>query len=189
MTPCATPSDTWPRRANGYSRALFALFLAFMALPYFIACGDASDEDSPATQSATPPPTLPTSDIIVRSEDGAVTEELTVELATTAPERQQGLMHREEMDEERGMLFLFPEVQGEGRGFWMRNTLIPLTIAYLDADGTVLKLMDGTPLDETILRPELPYYAVLEVNQGWFERHDLGVGSVVEIPDDAPEPQ
>ncbi|MGH2608377.1 MAG: DUF192 domain-containing protein, partial [Tepidiformaceae bacterium] len=118
-----------------------------------------------------------------------VSESLTVELATTPAERARGLMFRQVMAEDHGMLFLFPQVQGEGHGFWMRNTYIPLTIAYLDEDGTVLVLMDGTPLDETILRPNVPYYAVLEVNQGWFQRHNLAVGSVVELPDDLPEPQ
>ncbi|MEX0784006.1 MAG: DUF192 domain-containing protein [Dehalococcoidia bacterium] len=159
---------------------MLALLFTFTAFLGFLACDGASDAETPPTSPAT-------HEITVR--DGDTEELVTVELATTPAERQRGLMGREEMDEDRGMLFLFPEVQGEGHGFWMRNTLIPLTIAYLDADGTVLRLMDGTPLDETILRPEIPYYAVLEVNQGWFQRHGLGVGSVVELPADAPEPQ
>lgn len=163
---------------------MLTLLFTFTAFLGFIACDGTSDAD-PGPDS---PTTLPTREITVSGDDG-VAEKLTVELATTPTERQQGLMFRQEMDEDRGMLFLFPAVQGEGHGFWMRNTYIPLTIAYLDQDGTVLKLMDGTPLDETLLRPEVPYYAVLEVNQGWFERHGLGEGSVVALPDDVPKPQ
>jgi uncharacterized protein len=163
---------------------MLTLLFTFTAFLGFIACDGTPDADSDPDS----PTTLPTREITVRG-DNSIEEVLTVELATTPAERQEGLMFREEMDEDRGMLFLFPAVQGEGHGFWMRNTYIPLTIAYLDADGTVLKLMDGTPLDETLLRPEVPYHAVLEVNQGWFERHNLGVGSVVDLPEDAPTPQ
>jgi uncharacterized membrane protein (UPF0127 family) len=64
----------------------------------------------------------------------------------------------------------------------MRNTYIPLDIAYLAADGTVLEIVHGVPLDETILTPQQPYRYVLEVNGGWFERHGLGVGAKVSIP-------
>ena len=170
--------------AAGYPRAMLALIFSFTVFFGFIACDGTSDSDNDTDS----PTTLPTREITVRSEDGAE-EQLKVELATTPTERQQGLMFRQQMDEDQGMLFLFPAVQGVGHGFWMRNTYIPLTIAYLDQDGTVLRLMDGEPLNETLLRPEVPYYAVLEVNQGWFERHGMGEGSVVELPDDAPAPQ
>jgi uncharacterized membrane protein (UPF0127 family) len=71
----------------------------------------------------------------------------------------------------------------------MKNTYIPLTIAYLGEDGRVLALRDGKPLDETILYPGTPFYAVLEVNHGWFQRHGMDVGAVVELPKDAPAPQ
>lgn len=169
----------WRFPLSRYPRGMLTLLFTFSVFLGFLACDGASGADSPVS--------LPTQDITVS--DNTIEEELTVELATTPSERQQGLMFRQQMDEDRGMLFLFPEVQGEGHGFWMRNTYIPLTIAYLDADGTVLKLIDGKPLDETILRPQVPYYAVLEVNQGWFERHGLGVGSVVHLPGDAPEPR
>ena len=98
-------------------------------------------------------------------------------------------MFRSSMPEDHGMLFLFPRQQGEGAGFWMHNTYIPLTIAYLDVDGRVVAMKDGQPLDDTILRPGVPYSAVLEVNQGWFERHGMGIGSIVELPTDAPTPQ
>ncbi len=173
----------WRFRACGYPRAMLKLLCALAAFLPFVACGG-SDGDGDATSE--PASAAPTREITVSS--GEVTEELTVELATSPAERQKGLMDRMEMDEDRGMLFLFPGAQGKGHGFWMRNTYIPLTIAYLDQDGTVLALMDGTPLDETVLRPGVAYYAVLEVNQGWFERRGLGVGSVVDLPDDAPAP-
>lgn len=163
---------------------MLAVLLAFTAFLGFIACDGRADAPAPTPE---PTPVLTTRTIVVSG--GGATETLIVELATTPEERQLGLMNRQFMAEDRGMLFLFPEIQGEGRGFWMRNTYIPLTIAYLDSSGRVLALMDGTPLDETILRPGVPYSAVLEVNQDWFQRHGLGVGSIVKLPADAPPPQ
>ena len=166
-----------------YARQMIAILLAFTAFLGFIACDGTAGSPTPIPE---PTPVLPTRTITIT---GGSTETLIVELATTPQERQFGLMERQSMAENRGMLFLFPEIQGEGRGFWMKNTYIPLTIAYLDSAGKVLALMDGTPLDETLLRPGVPYTAVLEVNQGWFQRHSLGVGSVVALPADAPTPQ
>lgn len=111
-------------------------------------------------------------------------QKLTVELASTEPQREQGLMYRQSLDDSWGMLFLFPQ-EGMG-GFWMKNTYVPLTIAYLAADGTVVDFKDGKPLDETVLTPSAPYRYVLEVNQGWFTRHGFGAGTKVSIPGDLP---
>lgn len=117
--------------------------------------------------------------------EGDRNEELTVELAVTDTERAKGLMFRQELPEDWGMLFLFPRtVRG---GFWMRNTYVPLDIAYIGADGRVQEIREGVPLDETILTPEESYRVVLEVNHGWFERHGMGVGSRVVVPDNLPE--
>lgn len=103
-----------------------------------------------------------------------------VEVAATFRERQQGLMLRQELAEDAGMLFLFPR---DGQvGFWMKDTYLPLDIAYISAAGEVLEIRQATPLDETVLAPAQPYRYVLEVNQGWFERHGLGVGAKVTLP-------
>lgn len=107
-----------------------------------------------------------------------------VEVAATFRERQQGLMLRQELAEDAGMLFLFPR---DGQvGFWMKDTYLPLDIAYISAAGEVLEVRQATPLDETVLAPAQPYRYVLEVNQGWFERHGLGVGAKVTLPTGLP---
>lgn len=183
-SPPACPSLLGRFFTSVYARQMIAILLAFTAFLGFIACDGTTGAPTPIPD---PTPVLPTRTITVTG--GGYTETLIVELATTPEERQVGLMERQSMAENRGMLFLFPEVQGDGHGFWMKNTLIPLTIAYLDSAGKVLALMDGTPLDETLLRPGVPYAAVLEVNQGWFQRHGLGMGSVVSLPSDAPTPR
>ncbi len=101
-------------------------------------------------------------------------------IARTSEQVTTGLMNRESLPADQGMLFIFDPPSNIG--FWMRNTLIPLDIAYLADDGRIREIRQGQPLDETILRPQLPYSYVLEVNAGWFESHGLGVGDHVQIP-------
>jgi len=108
--------------------------------------------------------------------------ELTVELARTAAERGRGLMFRQEMAEERGMLFVFD--RETKAGFWMKDTKIPLSIAFVGGDGTILETQDMAPLSQELHRPAQAYRYALEVNQGWFARHGLGSGDRVEIPAD-----
>lgn len=158
---------------------LFAVVLAFVACD---GNGPGDATATPAPVSPTPSASLPVREVTV--EGNGRSERLTVEVAARASERITGLMFRQQLAEDRGMLFLF--AGEEHGGFWMRNTYVPLTIAYLDANGTVVDMKDGKPLDETVLTPAKPYRMVLEVNQGWFERHGLAIGSVVKVPADLP---
>lgn len=147
--------------------------------------GSATPTPTPTTMPGTPVP--PPDGPQVTVTQGDATASVTVEFASTPEERQQGLMFREELHEDAGMLFIFPrDVLG---GFWMRNTYVPLDIAYIGADGTVQEIRAAQPLDETPLTPTKAYRYVLEVNQGWFERHSVGVGAKVTLPGDLPEPE
>jgi uncharacterized membrane protein (UPF0127 family) len=88
------------------------------------------------------------------------------------------MMFRTEMAENEGMLFVFPEPYRVA--FWMRNTLLPLSCAYIDPAGVILEIRDMKPLDETSIQAasdKVQY--VLETKQGWFERNRVGVGTVV----------
>ena len=125
-----------------------------------------------------------TATIVVIGGDGEGLE-LTVELARTASERSRGLMLREELAEDGGMLFVFPE--DTKAGFWMKDTLIPLSIAFIAADGTILDVQEMEPLSEDRHRPPAPYRYALEVNQGWFEEQGFGTGDRVEIPEEVTE--
>ena len=102
---------------------------------------------------------------------------LTTELATTSSERSIGLMFRESMGEYEAMLFVYDN--RAQRCFWMQNTLIPLTLAFIDDDGIILQLADMEPQTTTSHCSQDPVRYALEVNQGWFERHGLGVGDRV----------
>ena len=114
------------------------------------------------------------------SGDGEV--EARVEIADDLPEQTRGLMERTALGENRGMLFVYPDE--EVRSFWMKNTLIPLSIAYMDADGRIVDLQDMKPLDDDpphYVSAEPAQYA-LEVNQGFFEEHGVKVGNRADLP-------
>ncbi len=105
-----------------------------------------------------------------------------VEVAATPESRQRGLMQRESLAPYTGMLFRFdPPVSG-AQGFYMYRTLIPLDIAFLDADGRILALRTMTPCESRdprrcrVYRPGTDYAAALEVNAGFFERHQVATG-------------
>lgn len=118
----------------------------------------------------------------VQDSDGSNSATVQVEIARTPSERQKGLMDRQSMPADAGMLFIFDRISNGP--FWMRNTYIPLDIAFLDADGTILTIRQGVPLSEELLFPGVPYWYVLEVNQGWFASHGFGVGDRVVIPEE-----
>ena len=96
------------------------------------------------------------------------------QVAATPLQRQTGLMFRQAMPAQEGMLFVF-EQPGE-QCFWMKNTLIPLTAAFVADDGTIVNLADMKPLDETSHCSAKPVRYVLEMNQGWFASRHLRAG-------------
>ncbi len=105
---------------------------------------------------------------------------LLVELATSPAERERGLMYRQNMADCEGMLFVFEHEQF--LGFWMRNTCLPLSIAYIDRGGVIRELYDMKPLDDSVTYPSRePAMYALEVNAGWFERNRVGRGSRVRV--------
>jgi len=104
--------------------------------------------------------------------------ELTAEVAHTMDQLTNGMMFRSNMDEQEAMLFVFPEPYQVA--FWMKNTLIPLSCAYIDGDGIILEIHDMKPKDETQIRAASDRIQfVLETRQGWFERNNISVGTAV----------
>ncbi len=103
---------------------------------------------------------------------------LRVEVADTLEKQERGLMFRSSLPENEGMLFVYREPIE--MSFWMRNTLIPLDIAFIGADGVILNIHKARPLDESILyRSAGAAKYVIETNQGWFSRHGIGPGGKV----------
>jgi uncharacterized protein len=108
--------------------------------------------------------------------------ELRVEIADDPAEQTRGLMERTALGEDRGMLFVYPDERV--LSFWMKNTLIPLSIAYIASDGRIVDLQDMKPLDDDpphYVSAEPARYA-LEVNKGYFEKHGIKVGDRADLP-------
>lgn len=119
---------------------------------------------------------------------GADTLFLTVEVASTPAQWERGLMERDELEPDGGLLFLFSEPRAADDAFWMWRTPIPLDLAALDADGTVTAILSMEPCDAPVPErcpayvPGVPHHAALEVNRGWFARNGVGTGAVVVLP-------
>lgn len=104
-------------------------------------------------------------------------KEIRVEVARTPEERAQGLMGRTRLGREEGMLFIFED---EGyHSFWMKDTLIPLSIAFIDREGRIVHITDMKPLTLTSHTPPKPILYALEMNQSWFSKNGIHVGDVV----------
>lgn len=161
----------------------FSFVALFVIVLGAIAFDGRNDGSSP---SPTPTATSSPANQVVVAQDGA-TATVSVEIASTFDQREIGLMNRQSLPEDAGMLFLFrSDVQ---YGFWMKNTYVPLDIAFIDASGTVVQVFAAKPLDETVLVPSKQYRYVLEVNQGWFTRHGLSAGAKVTLPANLPQAQ
>lgn len=104
---------------------------------------------------------------------------LMVEIAQTDKERQQGLMYRETLADDAGMLFIYPNEQQ--LTFWMKDTSIPLSIAFIDSDGVIVDIQDMDPFDETYHTSSQAARYALELNQGWFSEHGTAVGDIVQM--------
>lgn len=99
------------------------------------------------------------------------------EVANTEDTRRIGLMFRKSLPDNQGMLFVFntPDVQC----FWMRNTLVPLSAAFIANDGTIVNIEDMAPLTETPHCSTRPVRYVLEMAQGWFQSHGIQPGQSI----------
>lgn len=102
---------------------------------------------------------------------------ISAEVAQTGAERQIGLMNRPTMAVNDGMLFVF-EAQ-EVHCFWMKNTLLPLSIAFLADDGSIVNIADMQPQSEASHCPKKPVRYALEMNQGWFAKRGFGAGGKI----------
>ena len=102
---------------------------------------------------------------------------VTAEVASTDLTRMRGLMFRERLGPNEGMLFLF-EAAGE-QCMWMRNTLIPLSVAFLADDGRIVNIEDMTPHDESSHCSKQSVRYALEMERGWFAKRGLAPGAKI----------
>ncbi len=105
-------------------------------------------------------------------------EEMVAELALTGEQMETGMMFRTNLAENAGMLFVLPAPQRAS--FWMKNCPLPLSAAYIDPDGVILEVHDLQPYrTNSVVATSDRVQFVLETNQGWFRRHNIGPGTVI----------
>ena len=105
---------------------------------------------------------------------------LQTEVANTDHSRREGLMYRRRLGDNSGMLFCFNK--DDYHSFWMHNTYIPLDIAFIDRYGKVVDIQSLIPLSQRGVRPKERCRYALEVNRGWFKKHDICVGRYLQGP-------
>lgn len=101
--------------------------------------------------------------------------QINAQLAVTPEQRQIGLMFRTQMPQNEGMLFIFE--QASEQCFWMKNTPLPLTAAFVGEDGTIVNLADMKPKSTDTHCSTKPVRYVLEMNQGWFAKKGIKAGA------------
>jgi uncharacterized membrane protein (UPF0127 family) len=174
-------------------RRLVFLALVLVLVLALAACGGGDEESSPptttiagageaSTEQAPPPETTtaepePSGPVVLIEMAGGEEVVVQAEVADTDEERQVGLMGRESLPADAGMIFLFDGLSVGG--FWMKDTLIPLSIAFAGEDGTILAILDMEPCEAEpceIYDPDVAYTSALEVNQGAFADWGVEVG-------------
>lgn len=165
----------------------FLAILAILAIGILAAACNSYDqpaESSGSTGSTGSPSPAVTSGkraaALIDTAEGSVLFE--VEVARTDEEKEVGLMGRESLPEDRGMAFVF--FQPTSGGFWMKDTLIPLSIAFVGSDGIIQEIMDMEPCvveSCPIYTPAEPYALALEVNKGAFDNAGVDAGDRVTL--------
>ncbi|HWC15319.1 MAG TPA: DUF192 domain-containing protein [Actinomycetota bacterium] len=148
---------------------------ATLLLGLLVACGD--DATQPA---AAPSPTARLANVLIDTGDDSVL--IRAEVADTPELRSRGLSNRDSLADDGGMVFLFfEETTG---GFWMKDTTIPLSIAFFDSSGEIIAMFDMDPCEADPCKtydPGVPYRGALEVNQGAFEEWGVEVGHHIRV--------
>jgi uncharacterized membrane protein (UPF0127 family) len=140
--------------------------LAFWAFLLFVSCVGADDK---------PQPKLTAKDLAVTTASGTVV--VSAEIAATDSERAKGLMWRTAMNDNEGMLFVYDrDIQ---MSFWMKNTLIALSIAFISSRGEILEIYDMEPQNTRPVKSERSCRYALEVPQGWFARTGIRPGAII----------
>jgi uncharacterized membrane protein (UPF0127 family) len=155
---------------------ILATFLA--AAPSAALVGCKPDQQTATTQqsSSTSESHLPTTRMSIGNQS------FNLEIAYRPEDQETGLMNRKSMADDHGMIFVFPAERN--LTFWMKNTLIPLDIIYLDTGGRVVSVKQMKPLDETGIPSDGPAMYAIELNVGTAARAGVKAGDVLKVPDD-----
>ena len=105
--------------------------------------------------------------------------ELKVKLATTEEQQARGLMNISSLPKDHGMLFVYQKEKY--LSFWMKNTSIPLAIAFIDKNKRITQIELLEPYNEAVVKSKQPSQWALEVNQDWFNNNNVGIGDTIDI--------
>lgn len=143
------------------SKQILSLLSFILILPVLASCGEKK---------------LPIERLSFMAADGSIVE-LDAEIAITEEEQAKGLMWRTELDDGEGMLFWY--AVDTRMHFWMKNTLIPLSIAFIDSEGRIREIFDMEPESRKTVSSSISMRYALEVPAGWFSRVNLSPGSTL----------
>ena len=153
------------------------LFSFIIAVGMFTACEKDSEKDSIDTE---PIVFKKEGELRLEKASGEVIREIDIEIADDNFERETGLMYRESMEDNQGMLFIFENAAP--RSFYMKNTLIPLDLIYFGSDSTAVSFqLNAKPKDLTPLPSEEPAQFVLEINAGLVEEWNVEIGDKIDF--------
>lgn len=160
--------NTPNNKLNRISPLVRLILVALLATAALVACQPGS---SPPPASAGPETYFP---IAIGSST------LQLQLALTPAEHQKGLMFRESLPADHGMLFLFP--QAKQQSFWMKNTKLPLDIGYLDASGRLLEIHPLFPYDESgVTSRSAQILIAIETNRDWYAQNGIATGARLDL--------
>jgi uncharacterized membrane protein (UPF0127 family) len=145
------------RHNSGMKNTLIALLICAN-----LAMGFAHAQDGPQTR-------------LQRTQISAGIHQMDIQLAITPEQHAIGLMYRKDMAQHEGMLFIFPVASQQC--FWMKNTFLPLTAAFVADDGTIVNMEDMKPQTTESHCSTKPVRFVLEMNQGWFAKKGIKPGA------------
>jgi uncharacterized membrane protein (UPF0127 family) len=154
-----------------------ALFSTVVAVPVLTGCGEAGGTSGGAAADQPVPISVGQEVRTAQIRIGGV--EVTAEIADNEDLRAKGLMNRDSLAENHGMLFVYGAAQV--RSFWMRNTRIPLDIAFIDANGVIINIEPMEPQSDENYYSQGPMMYALEMDQGWFEANGVGPGDRLEF--------
>lgn len=143
----------------------------FFTLTFLVICFSCRKDDSPQKRGVREETSVP---LVIINNDT-----LFVELSYTRKKRETGLMFRDSLASKCGMLFIFERERA--LSFWMKNTKIPLSIAFINKNNTIVDIQSMEPMTEKVHISRFPAIYALEVNEGWFEKHNVKIGDTVFI--------
>jgi uncharacterized protein len=162
-----------------YSLAVL-IFLALSSI--FLQCNKQENIPSLDTTKKNNSPKIPfvkQGEVSFEDKEKKLVKGIDVEIADTDDKRHTGLMFRESMEDNQGMLFIFP--REEPQGFYMRNTIIPLDIIFINSKGLIVKIYKNTtPFSEEDLPSIKPILYVVEVNGGFSDKYKIKEGDMIE---------